>query len=356
MEMHEILKLSVTEHASDLHMLPGLAPMFRIHGDLMPAKDLPINLPEENKRLIYSVMSKEQQQIFETQLVIDMSIVQPGIGNFRVSVLHQLNGVAAVFRIIPEVVPTFEELDLPNVLKTLLVLTNGIILIAGATGSGKSSSIAAMLDFINTNRACNIITIEDPIEFIHKSKRSVFNQLQVGRDTTDFAAALRGSLRQDPNVILIGELRDLETIRLALVAAETGHLVLATLHASSSAIAISRVVDVFPTEEKNRVRSMLSETLQAIICQTLVKKATGGRVGAFEIMIATPAIRHLIRQDMGSHIENTMQTSGDIGMCTLEQYLHKLVERRLINPSVERAVLTSRGSFKDSADNLTKKK
>ncbi|EKD73287.1 MAG: hypothetical protein ACD_45C00373G0003 [uncultured bacterium] len=347
MEIEALLTRSVNQQASDLHILPELRPLMRIYGVLTTIKDVDPFSPADTKRLLYSVMTPEQQNTFERHLVFEMALLLPGVGNFRVSAFHQSRGVAAVFRVIPEKIPSFEELVLPEALKPLLGLSQGLILVTGPTGSGKSTTLAAMIDYINAFRACNIITIEDPIEFIHCSKRSVFNQLQVGRDTPDFATALRASLRQDPNVILLGELRDLETMRLALTAAETGHLVLATMHASSAPIAINRFVDVFPSEEKNRVRTLLSETLQSVICQTLVKRLAGGRIAAFEIMMASPAIRHFIRQDMVPHMESTMQTSGDKGMCTLEQYLHKLVTKGAITSMVKDNVIANRSTFKD---------
>ena len=261
--------------------------------------------------------------------------------------MHQRNGIAAVFRIIPETIPTFEDLQLPTIIKSLLVLSHGLILVTGPAGSGKSTTIAAMLNYINNFRACHIITIEDPIEFVYENKKSVFNQMQVGRDTLDFASALRASLRQDPNVIVIGELRDLETMRLALTAAETGHLVLATLHASTAPMAVGRFVDVFPASEKNLVRGMLSETVQAIIGQTLVKRNNGGRIAAFEILLATTAVRHYIRRDMPAHLESAMQTGSGKGMCTLDQSLHDLVSKNLINQSVAATIIARRGEFRE---------
>ncbi len=342
MNIEHLLELSVSKHASDLHILPGLVPMLRIEGALLPAKNIPALSPEESKQLIYTIMSSEQQRQFEKNLVLEMALNLPKIGNFRVSIFHQLHGIAAVFRIIPTKIPTFEELNLPAVLKSLLVLPHGLILVTGTTGSGKSTTLAAMIDYINMYQAYNIITIEDPIEFVHVNKKSVFNQLQVGRDTTDFATALRSSLRQDPNVILLGELRDLETMRLALTAAETGHLVLATLHARSAPLAINRFADVFPTEEKNRVRTLLSETLQAVVCQTLVRKISGGRIGAFETMLITPPMRHFIRQDMPAHIESAMEMGRSKGMCTMNQYLHELVSKRIINSMVAENIALDR--------------
>lgn len=345
MEIQELLKIAVEKQASDLHILPELPPLIRVNGDLMPISGISALPPAETKRLVYSLMSEDQKYRFERHLVMDLAVSYPDIGNFRVSVLHQLRGVGGVFRVIPERVPTFEELYLPQVLKRLLALPNGLILVTGPTGSGKSTTLATMVDYINATRACHIITIEDPIEFIYETKKSAINQLQVGRDTPDVDTALRASLRQDPDVILLGELRDLETIRLALTAAETGHLVLATLHASSAPLAVSRMVDIFPPAEKPRMRNLLSETLQAVLCQTLVKKISGGRIAAFEIMLATPAIRHLVRQDMISHMESTIQTSGDIGMCTMDQYLQELVAKRLVTTAVARAIGVDRSSF-----------
>ncbi len=340
-ELEQLLKLSIEQKASDLHIVPRLPPTLRIDGDLIAIKDNPALSAEQTKEFLYSIMNDKERQEFETSLELDMALSVPNIGNFRVNILHQLWGVAAVFRVIPENVPSFEKLGLPSILKSLLSLTHGLILVTGPTGCGKSTTLAAMVDYINSMRTCNIITIEDPIEFIYKDKKSLINQRQVRRDTHDIATALRASLRQDPDVLLLGEMRDLESIRLALTAAETGHLVLTTLHASSSPLSISRIVDVFPQEEKNRVRNLLAETVQAVICQTLVKKANGGRVPAFEIMLAVPAIRHLIREDKISHMTMTIQTSGGLGMCTMEQYLQSLVAKGIITSAVARSVVTS---------------
>lgn len=348
MEITELLELAVKEKASDLHLLPASPPLLRIDGELIAAKDMPSLPPDMVKRLIYSFLTKDKQQEFEADLQFDLALSYPDIGHFRVSVFHQLRGVAAVFRVVPENVPSFDQLHLPSVLKSLLVLTNGLIIITGPAGSGKSTTLAAMVEYINTTRSCNIITIEDPIEYIYTNKRSSINQIQVERDTHSYAAALRASLRQDPNVILLGELRDIETMRLALIAAETGHLVMTTLHASSAPLAVTRIVDSFPRAEKNRVRNLLSETLQAISCQMLVKKINGGRIAAFEIMLATRAIRHQIRQDRIAHMLMTMQTNGDIGMCTMDQNLDDLVAKRLVNVNVARSAALNRGSYRYS--------
>jgi twitching motility protein PilT len=349
MSIEKLLETSVQEHASDLHLIPGLPPQLRIDGILSPIKNHNTLTANEIQQLIYSFLTELEQRAFEKNLVYEMALSFPKIGNFRVSLFHQLYGKAAVFRIIPETAPSFESLHLPETLKPLLALTHGLILVTGPTGSGKSTTLAAMVHYINSFRSCNIITIEDPIEFLHSSNKSIINQLQVGRDTIDFATALRSSLRQDPDVILLGELRDLETMRLALIAAETGHLVLATLHSTSAPLAINRFADVFPSEEKNRVRNLLSETLQAVICQTLVKKISGGgRIAAFEIMLCTPAIRHFIRQDMAAHMESTIQTSSGKGMCTLENYLQTLVKKRMISAKMAEQVIQSRSPYKEA--------
>jgi twitching motility protein PilT len=345
MKMEDLLKASVDKKSSDLHLLPGFKPLMRIDGKLIADEESPVLTPEMVQELAYSLMRPEEKQLFETKRTLDLSLVFPNIGNFRLSVIHQLNGISAVFRVISDRIPTFEELQLPAVFKKLLALSNGLILVTGPTGSGKSTTLATMIDYINTYRNCHIITIEDPIEYVYQPKKCAINQIQVGRDTPDFSTALRASLRHDPDVIMVGEMRDLETISLAITAAETGHLVMATLHASSAPYAISRIADCFPSEEKNRVRNLLSESIQAVICQTLVKKAAGtGRVAAFEIMLASPAIRNLIRQDMAAHMLSTIQTSGEQGMCTMEQYLQELATKRIITTAVARATALSRGS------------
>lgn len=345
LKVEDLLKKSMELKGSDLHLLPNLPPLLRVYGELGPIKDTPVLDANDVRKLIYDIMTMPQQEVLETHLVVEFALSVPDIGNFRVSVFHQNKGIAAVFRVIPETPPSFDELGLPRRFQALLNLSHGLIIVTGATGSGKSTTLAAMIDFINATRSCNIITIEDPIEYIHPNKKSAVNQLQVGRDTRSMKAALRASLRQDPDVILVGEMRDLETIRLALTAAETGHLVLTTLHASSAPFSISRMIDVFPRSEQPRVRNILSEALQAIIYQTLVKKISGGRIAAFEVMIATHGIRHLIRQDMASHMESAIQTGGEHGMCTLDQYLQELLSKNLITPTTARSQSAKKGSF-----------
>jgi twitching motility protein PilT len=305
----------------------------------------PVLSANETKDLIYAVMSTDQQAEFETALEIDFATEVKGVARFRVNAFHQAHGPAAVFRVIPDKIPTLDELDLPPVFKQLLELPNGLILVTGPTGSGKSTTLAAMVQYINSTSTSHIITIEDPIEFTHLSDKSLINQREVHRDTHDFAIALRSALREDPDVILLGEMRDLETIRLALTAAETGHLVMATLHTSSAPRAVSRIIDVFPTGEKNIIRNMLSESFAAVICQTLVKKIGGGRVPAFEIMLGTPAIRNLIREDKVAQMYTAIQTAGNIGMSTLDQYLQVLVSKGEISEETAREMATNKSTF-----------
>lgn len=343
--MEQLLELSIKQNASDLHLSPGLPPILRINGDLTNITDMPPLDAEMTKNLIYTVMDKNQQQEFEKALELDFGIMIPNVASFRVNAFHQMRGIAAVFRVIPDKAPTLDDLGMPPVFKQLLDLPNGLILVTGPTGSGKSTTLAAMVDYINIHQACHIITIEDPIEFTHTSKKSLINQRQIHRDTHDFAAALRSSLREDPDVILVGEMRDLETIRLALTAAETGHLVMATLHTSSAPRTISRIVDVFPSGEKNIIRNMLSESLQAVICQTLLKKTTGGRAAALEIMLGSTAIRNLIREDKIAQMSTSIQTSGDTGMCTLDQHLQELVSKQIISPDTAKEVAINKELF-----------
>jgi len=342
MDIDELLKACMTNKASDLHLAPGLPPIMRVHGELVFLTDHPKLTSDDIKKSVYSILNDEEQKTFEKKLEHDFAYSLPDMGRFRVNAFHEAAGVAAVFRTIPETVPTLDQLEMPAVFKQLVSLPNGLILVTGPTGSGKSTTLAAMIDEINRLHAEHIITIEDPIEFSHQSKKSLVNQRQVHRDTRHFKAALRSALREDPDVILVGEMRDLETIRLALTAAETGHLVMATLHTSSAPRTISRIVDVFPAEEKNIIRNMLSESLQAVICQTLVKRIDGGRVPAFEIMLGTSAIRNLIREDKIAQMYNTIQTSGALGMCTLDQYLAQLVEKQIISQTAANEYLTAK--------------
>lgn len=325
-----LLEYSVRKKASDIHLTPGQSPIFRIDGELCSMDDLPVTDANMTNALIYSVLDDEQKKEFESKLELDFSVIIPNVGGFRVNIFHEISGVAAVFRVIPIEVPTLDLLGTPPVIKNILDLSSGIILVAGPTGCGKSTTLAAMIEYINTTQRSHIITVEDPIEFIYHSKKSLIHQRQLLRDTKTFSAALRSALREDPDVILVGEMRDLETIRLALTAAETGHLVLATLHTSSAPRAITRIVDAFPAGEKNIIRNLISESLQAVICQTLLKKENGGRVAAFEIMLGTTAIRNLIREDKTAQMYSVLQTSSSLGMCTMQQSIQQLVKKGIV--------------------------
>lgn len=330
MDITELLAFSAKQNASDLHLSAGLPPMIRVDGDVRR-----INLPplehKEVHNLIYEIMNDGQRKDFEEHMETDFSFEVPGVARFRVNAFNQNRGPGAVFRTIPSKVLTMEDLGMGQVFRDIAAVPRGLVLVTGPTGSGKSTSLAAMIDFVNENRYDHILTIEDPIEFVHESKKCLVNQREVHRDTLSFNNALRSALREDPDIILVGEMRDLETIRLALTAAETGHLVFGTLHTTSAAKTIDRVVDVFPAAEKAMVRSMLSESLQAVISQTLIKRANGGRVAAHEIMIGTPAIRNLIREDKVAQMYSSIQTGSSVGMQTMDQCLTNLVANRLIS-------------------------
>jgi twitching motility protein PilT len=329
MDITELLAFSAKQGASDLHLSAGLPPMIRVDGDVRR-----INLPPMEHRevhdLIYEIMNDKQRKDYEEFLETDFSFEVPGVARFRVNAFNQNRGAGAVFRTIPSKVLTMEELGMGKVFVDIAEKARGLVLVTGPTGSGKSTSLAAMIDHVNNTRYEHILTIEDPIEFVHESKKCLLNQREVHRDTHGFNEALRSALREDPDVILVGELRDLETIRLALEAAETGHMVFGTLHTQSAAKTIDRIIDVFPAAEKSMVRSMLSESLQAVISQTLMKRQGGGRVAAHEIMICTSAIRNLIREDKVAQMYSAIQTGGQLGMKTLDQSLKELLEKRVI--------------------------
>lgn len=345
MELASLLKLCVEKQSSDLHISSGMVPMMRQHGDLIPVENMPATDAATVKSLVYGSMSVEQQAEFEKTLELDYAIELPGVARFRVNAFKENNGISAVFRVIPEAIPSMDDLNLPPLFKQLVDLPNGLILVTGPTGSGKSTTLAAMINYINEHQPVHIITVEDPIEFTHTSKKSLVRQRQVHRDTHDFANALRSALREDPDVILLGEMRDLETIRLALTAAETGHLVMATLHTSSAPRTINRIVDVFPSGEKDMIRNMLSESLQAVICQTLVKKVGGGRAAALEIMLGTPAVRNLIREDKIAQMMTAIQTGSEFGMCTLDQYLQNLLNKGIIDKETARDAALNKDMF-----------
>ena len=329
MDIAELLAFGVKNNASDLHLSAGLPPMIRVDGDIRR-----INVPPLDHKtvhgLIYDIMNDKQRKDFEEFYETDFSFEIPGLARFRVNAYNQQRGASAAFRTIPTNILTLEELGCPAVFKEIADVPRGLVLVTGPTGSGKSTTLAAVINYKNENEFAHILTIEDPIEFVHESKKCLLNQREVHRDTLGFNEALRSALREDPDIILVGEMRDLETIRLALTAAETGHLVFGTLHTSSAAKTIDRVIDVFPAGEKSMVRSMLSESLRAVISQTLLKKIGGGRTAAWEIMIGNPAIRNLIREDKVAQMYSAIQTGQAAGMQTLDQHLQELVRRNMI--------------------------
>lgn len=329
MDIAQLLAFGVKQGASDLHLSAGLPPMIRVDGDIRR-----INVPEmEHKQvhdMIYDIMSDKQRKDYEEFLETDFSFEIPGLARFRVNAFNHNRGAGGVFRTIPSKILSLEDLGAPKIFQEISEYPRGIVLVTGPTGSGKSTTLAGMVDYKNDTEYGHILTVEDPIEFVHESKKCLVNQREVHRDTLGFNEALRSALREDPDTILVGEMRDLETIRLALSAAETGHLVFGTLHTSSAAKTIDRIVDVFPAAEKAMVRSMLSESLKAVISQTLLKKIGGGRVAAHEIMIGTPAIRNLIREDKIAQMYSAIQTGHNVGMQTLDQNLKELLAQGLV--------------------------
>ncbi|MHC8413566.1 type IV pilus twitching motility protein PilT [Pseudomonas sp. Hz4] len=344
MDITELLAFSAKQGASDLHLSAGLPPMIRVDGDVRR-----INLPaldhKQVQALIYDIMNDTQRVDFEKHLETDFSFEVPGVARFRVNAFNQNRGAGAVFRTIPSKVLSMDDLGMGEVFRKITEAPRGLVLVTGPTGSGKSTTLAAMIDHLNTHRHQHILTIEDPIEFVHESRKCLINQREVHRDTRSFATALRSALREDPDVILVGEMRDLETIRLALTAAETGHLVFGTLHTTSAAKTIDRVVDVFPGDEKSMVRSMLSESLLAVVSQTLIKKIGGGRIAAHEIMLGTSAIRNLIREDKVAQMYSSIQTGGNLGMQTLDMCLKELVTKGLISREQAREKARSPDNF-----------
>jgi twitching motility protein PilT len=307
LDITELLTFSVNNKSSDLHLSAGLPPMIRVNGD-MRRIDLPAMDHRTVHTLVYEIMNDKQRKDYEEFLETDFSFEIPGLARFRVNAFNQKRGAAAVLRTIPSKVLSLEEINAPKLFRDIVEVSRGLILVTGPTGSGKSTTLAAMIDYLNDTRYEHILTIEDPIEFVHLSKKCLINQREVHRDTLGFAEALRSALREDPDIILVGEMRDLETIRLAMTAAETGHLVFGTLHTTSAAKTVNRIIDVFPAAEKDMVRSMLSESLRAVVAQTLLKKVGGGRVAAHEIMIGSPAIRNLIREDKVAQMYSAIQT------------------------------------------------
>ncbi len=330
MDITQLLAFSVKNGASDLHISAGMPPMVRIDGD-MRRVNVPVMEHKEVQGLIYDIMNDRQRKDYEEFLETDFSFEVSGLARFRVNAFNQDRGAAAVFRTIPSKVLTLEDLATPKIFEDIANYPRGLVLVTGPTGSGKSTTLAAMVNHRNENDYGHILTIEDPIEFVHESKKSLMNQREVHRDTHGFSEALRSALREDPDTILVGELRDLETIRLALTAAETGHLVFGTLHTSSAPKTIDRIIDVFPAAEKDMVRAMLSESMRAVISQTLMKKIGGGRIAAHEIMLGTPAIRNLIRENKIAQMYSTIQTSAGTGMQTLDQCLKDMLAQGLVS-------------------------
>ncbi len=343
-DITQLLSFAVKHNASDLHLSSGVPPMIRVDGDVKR-----INMPALSHKdvhsMVYDIMNDKQRKDFEEFFETDFSFEIPKLARFRVNAFNQNRGAAAVFRNIPSEILSLDDLGAPKIFKDICLQPRGIVLVTGPTGSGKSTTLAAMVHYINDNKPDHILTIEDPIEFVHESRKSLINQREVHRDTLGFAEALRSALREDPDVVLVGELRDLETIRLALTAAETGHLVFGTLHTSSAAKTMDRVVDVFPAAEKEMVRAMLSESLRAVISQTLLKKTGGGRIAAHEIMIGTPAIRNLIREGKVAQMYSAIQTGQSSGMQTLDQCLQELVAKSVVSREEARFRAANKESF-----------
>ena len=339
MDITELLAFSVQHDASDLHLSTGTPPAIRVDGDVRKL-NIPAFDTKDVNALVYDIMNDRQRKEYEENLEVDFSFEVPNLARFRVNAFNQNRGPAAVFRTIPSKILSLDDLGCPEIFREISDTPRGLVLVTGPTGSGKSTTLAAMVDYINDNKNDHILTIEDPIEFVHENKKCLINQREVHRDTLSFSAALRSALREDPDVILVGEMRDLETIRLAMTAAETGHLVFGTLHTTSAPKTIDRIIDVFPGEEKSMVRSMLSESLRAVISQCLIKKVGGGRVAAHEIMIGVPAIRNLIREDKIAQMYSAIQTGMQHGMQTMDQCLQGLVNRGVITKqhAMEKAV------------------
>ncbi len=340
MEITDLLIATQKNKASDLHLSTGNPPILRLHGEIVPYQGSALS-GDEIKHMLYSIMTEQQRAEYERELEIDFAISFGEDMRFRVNAFNTANGPAAVMRSIPSRIKSLEDLQAPEVLTRLCDLHKGLILVTGPTGSGKSTTLAAMVNHINEHQARHILTIEDPVEFVHQSKKSLINQREVGRHTHSFARALKSSLREDPDVILVGEMRDLETIRLALTAAETGHLVMGTLHTNSAPETVDRVIDVFPAEDKEMVRSMLSVALQAVITQTLLKSKEGGRVAAHEIMLCTPAVRNLIREGKIPQLYSMIKLGQKMGMVTMRDTIYGLLERGVISDVVARHALAT---------------
>ncbi|MBF0423602.1 MAG: type IV pilus twitching motility protein PilT [Magnetococcales bacterium] len=345
MDISELLAFSVKNKASDLHLSSGMPPLIRVDGDIRRLNVPPLEHDEVHD-MVYDIMNDKQRKDYEETLEVDFSFEVPKLARFRVNAYNQNRGAAAVFRTIPSEILSLEQLNCPDIFREFAETPRGIVLVTGPTGSGKSTTLAAMIDYKNKNEYGHILTMEDPIEFVHQSHKCLVNQREVHRDTHSFSNALRSALREDPDVIMVGEMRDLETIRLALSAAETGHLVFGTLHTTSAAKTVDRIVDVFPAAEKDMIRTMLSESLRAVISQTLLKKKGGGRVAAHEILVGTHAIRNLIRENKVAQMYSAIQTGRNFGMQTLEQCLQDLVDKKLISKEAAREKANIKDSFK----------
>ncbi len=334
----QLLRFMSQQKASDLHLSAGEAPMVRVHGDLQRI-DVPVLTAEDTHRLIFDVMSDSQRKVYQEKLEVDFAFALDDTLRFRVNAFVQNRGEGAVFRSIPHKIPSFADLGLPPVLRHFAEADKGLVLVTGPTGSGKSTTLAAMIDHVNETMHGHILTLEDPIEFVHTSKKCLVNQREVGTQTHSFNAALKSALREDPDVILVGELRDLETVSLALTAAETGHLVFATVHTSSAPKTVDRLIDVFPTQQQAQIRTMLSESLLGVATQSLLPKVGGGRAAAIEILVATPAVRNLIREAKTHQIPSAMQVGARVGMVTMEAAMAELVQRGVVAPEHVRSHL-----------------
>lgn len=329
-DIEQLLRLMVSKGASDLHLKVPSPPVLRINGELALQEDLPPLSGQDISEVFASITTLHQKEIFDREQELDFSYSVPGIARLRVNVLRQRGTSSIAFRLVPIEVPTIDKLELPQILKKLVLKPRGLILVTGHTGSGKSTTLAAMLNYLNENEKCNVITIEDPLEFLHRDRKCIISQRDVGEDTQSFAAALTHALRHDPDVIVVGEMRDLETISAAITAAETGHLVLGTLHTYDAPQSIDRIIDVFPPIQQAQIRVELSQIIEAVLSQVLISRVKGGRVAAFEIMIATTAVRNLIRENKIHQLHSVMQTASKDGMQTLNQALETLVKGRVI--------------------------
>lgn len=339
MDITQLLAFTMQNDASDLHLSPKNQPIIRVHGDLKRVKSDPLE-SEDIRSMLYSVMTEDQRSDFEREMELDFAIAFGEKARFRVNAFTTRTGTAAVFRTIPSLIPSMEELELPPIMRRFAELEKGMVLVTGPTGSGKSTSLAAMINHINETDKKHIVTIEDPVEFFHTSKSSLVNHREIGPDTKSFARALKSALREDPDVILVGEMRDYETISLALTAAETGHLVFGTLHSNSAYKTVDRIIDVFPTGDKEMVRAMLASSLQGVVAQTLLRRQNGGRVGAYEVLVGTNAVRNLIRENQVSQLYSMIQTGSRYGMITMEDAVKALAEQEIISKEeAKRALL-----------------